>query len=51
MFVNNREVVASLDFSEGQYQYFLTEVEDVETKELFINEYWAEKFARHGVKS
>ncbi|RMI73759.1 CpXC domain-containing protein [Streptococcus iniae] len=51
MFVNNREVVASLDFSEDQYQYFLTEVEDVETKELFINEYWAVEFARHDVKS
>lgn len=51
MFVNKDEVAASLDFSEEQYQFFISELETIEDKELFINEYWAGNVIRHGVRS
>ena len=46
MFINNQIAVASLDFSQVQYEYYLADVEDLETNTYYIDSRWAELFSR-----
>ena len=46
MFINNQIAVASLDFSQVQYEYYLADVEDLETNTYYIDSIWAELFSR-----
>ena len=46
MFINNQIAVASLDFSQEQYEYYLADVEDLETNTYYIDSRWAESFFR-----
>ncbi|WP_277294076.1 CpXC domain-containing protein [Streptococcus hyointestinalis] len=46
MFFNNQIAVASLDFSQEQYEYFLADVKDFETNSFYIDSRWAESFSR-----
>ena len=46
MFIDNQIAVASLDFSQEQYEYFLADVEDLETNPYYIDSRWAELFSR-----
>lgn len=46
MFINNQIAVASLDFSQEQYEYFLANVKDFETNSFYIDSRWAESFSR-----
>lgn len=46
MFIDNQIAVASLDFSQEQYEYYLADVEDVEANTYYIDSRWAESFSR-----
>lgn len=46
MFIDNQIAVASLDFSQEQYEYYLAGVEDLETNIYYIDSRWAESFSR-----
>ena len=46
MFIDNQTAVASLDFSQEQYEYYLADVEDLETNSCYIDSRWAESFSR-----
>ena len=46
MFINQKEAVASLNFSSELYLDALTEVAEAGEGEYVINKDWAEKFAR-----
>ncbi|HFR3303585.1 TPA: CpXC domain-containing protein [Streptococcus suis] len=46
MFINNQTAVASLDFSQEQYEYYLADVEDLEINTYYIDSRWAELFSR-----
>ena len=46
MFINQKEAVASLNFSSELYLKSLEEVAESGEGECFINKDWAEKFAR-----
>ena len=46
MFINNQTAVASLDFSQEQYEYYLADVEDLETNTYYIDSRWSELFSR-----
>lgn len=49
MFINNQTAVASLQFSKEQYEYFLSDVENIKTSTFCIDSKWAEQFLRKGV--
>lgn len=44
MFIDIQIVVASLDFSQEKYEYYLADVEDLETNTYYIDSRWAESF-------
>ncbi|HEL2361498.1 TPA: CpXC domain-containing protein [Streptococcus suis] len=46
MFIDNQTAVACLDFSQEQYEYYLADVEDLETNTYYIDSRWAESFCR-----
>ena len=46
MFINQKEAVASLNFSSKLYLDALAEVAEAGECEYYINKDWAEKFAR-----
>ncbi|NQK66974.1 hypothetical protein HO483_01730 [Streptococcus suis] len=46
MFINQKETVASLNFSSELYLDALTEVAEAGEGEYVVNKDWAEKFAR-----
>ncbi|MCY7024075.1 CpXC domain-containing protein [Streptococcus sanguinis] len=46
MFIDNQTAVASLDFSQEQYEYYLSDVEGLETNTYCIESRWAESFSR-----
>ncbi|HEM4322435.1 TPA: CpXC domain-containing protein [Streptococcus suis] len=50
MFIHNQDIVASLDFDEELYEECYSEICDCTTNTFYINETWAEEFARHGKK-
>lgn len=46
MFIDNQIAVASLDFCQEQYEYYLADVKDLETNSYYIDSRWAESFTR-----
>ena len=50
MFINQNEVVASLDFSFDLYHNALDDVYELGENESLINEKWAESFVRHSLR-
>jgi len=46
MFINNQIAVASLNFSQEQYDYYLADVVDLETNTYYIDSRLAEAFTR-----
>lgn len=50
MFIHNKDVVASPDFDEELYEECYSEICDSTANTFYINETWAEEFARQGIK-
>jgi len=46
MFIDNQTAVTSLDFSQEQYESYLSDVEDLEINTYYIDSRWAESFSR-----
>ena len=46
MFIDNQTAVASLAFSQEQYESYLSDVEDLETNTYYIDSRWEESFSR-----
>lgn len=46
MFISNQTAVASLDFSQEQYEYYLADVKDLKTNSYYIDSRWAGSFSR-----